>query len=96
MGEGLTAVEIIVARGVERGLKFWAGGLFLLAFLVWGAMWALEWLPIAKDDTDPDWGRSQMAIRYDCGTGLQYLVAKGGGITPRLDREGNHMTWVCR
>jgi len=32
-----------------------------------------------------------MRLHTDHLTGLQYLSAPGGGITPRLDRDGRHM-----
>lgn len=34
---------------------------------------------------------SDLAVKYDYGTGLQYLVGPFGGVTPRLDADGNHM-----
>jgi len=34
---------------------------------------------------------SKMNIKYDYGTGLQYLSSPFGGLTPRLDADGNHM-----
>lgn len=44
-----------------------------------------------KDNTDPAEGRSQMGLHTDCLTGLQYLTARGGGITPRLGNDGNQI-----
>lgn len=43
------------------------------------------------DDCDGNGERCGMAVRTDHLTGLQYLEAQGGGITPRLDREGRHI-----
>lgn len=46
-----------------------------------------------RDDTDePKGERSGMRILVDHKTGLQYLTTAFGGLTPRLDRDGNHMT----
>lgn len=36
--------------------------------------------------------RSNMKILIDYGTGLQYLNSSNGGLTPRLDGDGNHMS----
>lgn len=36
--------------------------------------------------------RSDMVIFNDYGTGLQYLGSRRGGLTPRLDADGRHMT----
>lgn len=47
---------------------------------------------IGLDDSDLDSRhRSGLAISTDYKTGLQYLRTPGGGITPRLDTNGNHM-----
>ena len=48
--------------------------------------------PIGRDDSDPsDWGaRSGFIVRTDSKTECQYLETSGG-ITPRLDRYGNHV-----
>lgn len=49
--------------------------------------------PFARDDTDPGqgWfdGRSGLRLSVDAATGCQYL-SRSGGITPRLDAQGNH------
>jgi len=46
-----------------------------------------------KDDTDSSWGKpSGLKLYTDHGTGVQYLRSKGGGLTPRLDAEGNIVT----
>lgn len=54
---------------------------------------ALDYSPIARDDTDPGaWGeRSGLALRVDSLTGCQYLAVFMGGITPRVDGKGNHV-----
>ena len=45
-----------------------------------------------KDSTDkPNGGRSGLRLSVDHQTGCNYLVAPGGGITPRLSRDGKHM-----
>jgi hypothetical protein len=52
----------------------------------------LAWvvLPIGRDDTDGE-TRSGLKPRTDARTGCQYLESDGGGLTPRLDREGRHV-----
>jgi hypothetical protein len=39
---------------------------------------------IARDDSDPPKGRSDLLVLTDHLTGKQYLVGPKGGITPRL------------
>lgn len=46
---------------------------------------------VGRDDTDPANGRSDMRILTDHKTGCQYLAGSRGGLTPRLDQNGNHM-----
>ena len=47
-----------------------------------------------KDDTDPVDSRSGFRLMIDSGTGCQYLQAGYfGGMTPRLNRNGNH---ICK
>lgn len=43
-----------------------------------------------RDATDGK-ERSGLGLRTDAGTGCQYLVSPWGGITPRLDKDGNHI-----
>lgn len=46
-----------------------------------------------KNTTDISrWKRSGMIVLTDHKTGLQYLKAVGGGITPRLCVDGSYMT----
>lgn len=45
----------------------------------------------SRDDTDSPSARSNMRLHTDHRTGLQYLSAPGGGLTPRLDAAGKHM-----
>lgn len=49
--------------------------------------------PLDDTDNKVTGARSQMRILVDHGTGCQYLVSIGGGLTPRLDGEGKPM---CR
>ena len=64
---------------------------------------AVHWIIIAvvvviflrKDDSDERgfWGRrSGLSISTDYKTGLQYVNTLLGGPTPRLNRDGTHMT----
>jgi hypothetical protein len=45
------------------------------------------------DDTDDHatGARSKMRVLIDHGTGCQYLLSEGGGLTPRLDASGKHI-----
>lgn len=44
-----------------------------------------------KDDTDPAGGRSGMVLYTDDKTGCQYLSNRFGGMTPRLNRDGEQI-----
>lgn len=44
-----------------------------------------------RDDTDGPKERSNMRLHTDHKTGLQYLSAPGGGLTPRLAVDGKQM-----
>lgn len=49
-------------------------------------------LPATTDDTDAGvFDRSGVSLRIDYGTGCHYLEGAGGGMIPRLDKEGNHI-----
>lgn len=44
------------------------------------------------DSTDKDfWHRSNMALHIDNETGCHYLSGWSGVLTPRLDKDGNHI-----
>ena len=55
-----------------------------VAFLVWS-------VEVPYDNTDPAGGRSNMMLHTDCLTGLQYLSAPRGGITPRMGVDGKQI-----
>lgn len=44
-----------------------------------------------KDDSDSESGYSEMVVRTDYKTGLQYLESTQGGLTPRLNEDGTQM-----
>lgn len=46
---------------------------------------------LGKDDTDSVDRRSNMKPHVDARTGCQYLSVAGGGITPRLNAQGEHI-----
>lgn len=69
----------------------WMCGVFIAGCLILLSM-ALVAKPSDKDSTDnPNGGRSGLRLSVDHQTGCHYLVAPGGGITPRLSRDGKHM-----
>lgn len=43
------------------------------------------------DSTDPPGERSGLGLLVDAHTGCHYLTTARGGITPRYDRDGNHI-----
>ena len=75
----------------------------LKKFTKWLGLWvvifylittAISQTSLGKDDTDkPGWftKRSGVELVTDELTGCQYLSAKNGGITPRLDLTGRHI-----
>jgi hypothetical protein len=49
-------------------------------------------IPATTDSTDSGiFSRSGVSLRIDYGTGCHYLEGAGGGLTPRVDKEGNHI-----
>lgn len=44
-----------------------------------------------KDDSDGPNARSGVSVITDHKTGMQYLKSPGGGITPRMDTDGNQV-----
>lgn len=76
------------AIGAIMAVAIWLAFSFLFAAAIEG----LGLRPL--DATDARNGqRSEMKLRTDHGTGCQYLATAGGGITPRLGRDGKQM---CR
>lgn len=77
----------------------WAVATGIGIFLV--EAWAISTVfatifPPSYDATDPPGGgRSGLSILTDCETGLQYLTASSGGLTPRLDEAGKQMRIKC-
>lgn len=51
-------------------------------------------LPLGRDSTDGS-GRSNLEIRTDCLTGLQYLTSSKGGLTPRIGNDGKQIKMSC-
>lgn len=65
---------------------------FLLAAVILAVcQWSYStWLTVAKDATDGE-TRSGVYLRIDHETGLHYLEGARGGLTPRLDVNGQQM-----
>ena len=62
---------------------------FLFIFVIMSMI--INAIPFFRDSTDTgEWftDRSQMRLHTDELTGCQYLSIRGGGITPRLGRDG--------
>lgn len=75
-----------------QGLKDWTR--WLAHWLIIGliVVWLLSLLPIGRDSTDGAWPRrSGVVVVTDAKTGCQYLRTPGGGITPRVDADGNQL-----
>lgn len=77
-----------------KTLKEWTLWIMKVVLIVYFLSWALNQMPLGRDDTDAKtWGggRSGMIPVTDALTGCQYLKVPGGGITPRLDAYGRHL-----
>lgn len=64
----------------------------ILSLCLFAVVLQAAWLvlPLFRDDTDGA-RRSGLSPRTDARTGCQYLETAGGGITPRLDRDGRQI-----
>lgn len=74
-------------KSYTKWLAKWAISLYFAAALIGNS-------PISRDDSDPggEWGkRSDVAVRTDALTGCQYLEARSGGLTPRIDSAGKQI-----
>lgn len=59
--------------------------IFFWVILIWFSIFSLT-----VDNTDKNvFYRSDLGLKTDYGTGNQYLTTFWGGITPRLDKDGN-------
>lgn len=59
--------------------------IFFWVILIWFSIFSLT-----VDNTDKNvFHRSDLGLKTDYGTGNQYLTTFWGGITPRLDKDGN-------
>lgn len=66
----------------------------LVMFYVLGSiiMYLINKTDYGRDDSDLENGaRSGLQIRTDHLTNCQYFETREGGITPRLDKDGNHV-----
>ena len=68
---------------------FWIASLWLVCAFI--SYLFFKFTDIGRDDSDTETERSGMRVLTDNKTGLQYLVTSGGGITPRLDSNGNQV-----
>ncbi len=61
--------------------------------ILYGLIVSISYFPIVRNNSDAgEYGWPSGVIpRTDSLTGCQYLETSGGGITPRLDREGRHI-----
>lgn len=49
---------------------------------------------VTTDNTDYRGSRSGLEVRQDALTGCEYLAGSRGGLTPRLDHEGQHICGI--
>lgn len=87
----------VIASGVENGINaavkytIWVV-LALVTVIVFGLSAMSKWQPTDSTDYSTS-DRSGLKLHTDAMTGCQYLSTSGGGITPRLDRNGHQ---VCQ
>lgn len=96
MNDREKATLVNIGKGIGGGIVREVGRWILVGFaVVFLLQVVLGWFGYGWDATDNrDTGtRSGVRLRMDHGTGCQYLEARSGGITPRLDRDGKQ---VCR
>jgi len=65
--------------------------LAIIAILSWFISTLISDNMKPRNDTDPADGRSGLALFVDNRTGCHYLSSPAGGLTPRLDSEGNQI-----
>ncbi len=73
---------------IELGFKFGISFMCAVGLIKFAGL-LITVLFVPRDATDPPAGRSGMALSTDHETGVQYLRAPGGGITPRLNPDGS-------
>ena len=66
---------------------------FLLILIVVMFVFNLVFNPTDNSDKSR-FERSNMKLHTDYKTGLQYFSSRGGGLYPRLDKNGNHMKYT--
>lgn len=96
VGEADVRVSRKIAQytaGIMIGILNQLVKLAAVGFLVWALLTIIvNSLSLGTDDSDMDgWHRSGMAVHTDNLTGIQYLSVPGGGVTPRLDKDGRPM-----
>lgn len=79
------------ALAIEKGILRAVRQLLIWFFAGWLVIIAIQYASgvFRRDDTDGI-SRSGMKPHTDNATGCQYLSVPGGGITPRLDGNGQH------
>lgn len=80
---------------IFMGLKEFAIWLALMYLIGLVLLAIVNQSPMSRDDSDSGKGwfdsRSGVSVITDAKTGCQYLAWPNGGITPRLDKGGNHI-----
>lgn len=76
-----------LAKGAFRYLGYIFCPIIILLALLMAGQAIFGW---GIDDTDVSgWDRSGLRLHLDAKTGVQYLSDGKGGLTPRIDRDGN-------
>jgi hypothetical protein len=94
----MTTIELgeTTVRAIAKSIwgYFWLG--IAIAFVIVEIVDAASSaMGVGFDDTDGT-SRSGMVVKTDCRTGLQYLATPDGGLTPRLDASGAHISEPCK
>ena len=77
-------------KAIVLGAQLAAGAILAICLWITATSMVEEWTT-PRDDCDSPSERCGMKVLTDHKTGLQYLKAPGGGITPRLTVAGDHM-----
>lgn len=78
-----------------QALKAWTHWILCWIAILIVLSYVISLLPVGLDDSDLNSrNRSDMKIYTDYKTGLQYLGASKGGLTPRLNIDGTQMRTV--
>lgn len=88
----LKDVIVVVTMGTHAALKRSCNTAIKYLLISFVLMYGLSYIFTPYDTTDPvEGGRSGLSVKTDHLTKCQYLVNSSGGMTARIDLDGQHM-----